>query len=121
MFSKVKKLFSILAIAMMVTSVLPLNVLADETTTANTENVASASAEVQESAPSSIATTTNSTEVTTPSTETKEYIESYFGFIKFNILKISPYSLYIPHVFKSFTNLKETYIVKPFKILTLIL
>lgn len=39
MFSKVKKLFSILAIAMMVTSVLPLNVLADETTTANTENV----------------------------------------------------------------------------------
>lgn len=74
MFSKVKKLFSILAIAMMVTSVLPLNVLADETTTANTENVASASAEVQESAPSSIATTTNSTEVTTPSTETKEYI-----------------------------------------------
>lgn len=70
MFSKVKKLFSILAIAMMVTSVLPLNVLADETTTANTENVASSSAEVQESTSSSVATTTNNTEVTTPSTET---------------------------------------------------
>ena len=66
MFSKLKKLFTVLAVTMMVASSLPLNVLADTTEPSNTENVMSNSSEVQNETTNS---TSSSEEVTTPSSE----------------------------------------------------
>ena len=69
MFSKVKKLFTVLAVTMMVASSLPLNVLADATEPTSTENVTSNSSEVQKEPSSSSTSTSKNEEVTTPTSE----------------------------------------------------
>ena len=69
MFSKVKKLFTVLAVTMMVASSLPLNVLADATEPTSTENVTSNSSEVQKEPSSSSTSTSKNAEVTTPTSE----------------------------------------------------
>lgn len=69
MFSKVKKLFTVLAVTMMVASSLPLNVLADATEPTSTENVTSNSSKVQKEPSSSSTSTSKNEEVTTPTSE----------------------------------------------------
>lgn len=69
MFSKVKKLFTVLAVTMMVASSLPLNVLADATEPTSTENVTSNSSEVQKEPSSSSTSTSKNAEVTTSTSE----------------------------------------------------
>lgn len=77
MFSKVKKLFTVLAIVMMVSSSLPLNVLADESTSTKTENVTTTGGSEQTQTTSSTEgtkasksdTTSTSEETTKPSNE----------------------------------------------------
>lgn len=69
MFSKVKKLFTVLAVTMMVSSSLPLNVLADTTEPTSTENVTFNSSEVQKKPSSSSTSTSKNSEVTTTTSE----------------------------------------------------
>ena len=69
MFSKVKKLFTVLAVTMMVASSLPLNVLADETEPTSTENVTSNSSEVQKEPSSSSTSTSKNAEIATTTSE----------------------------------------------------
>lgn len=69
MFSKVKKLFTVLAIVMMVSSSLPLNVLADESTSTKTENVTTTGGSQQTQTTSSTEGTKASTSNTTSTLE----------------------------------------------------